>query len=205
VREGFGGHIDIAIDGPWDAKRILGTVPVEADGSAYFRAPANKPLYFQAVDGQGRAVQSMRSETYLRPGERRGCVGCHEPPGSRPADRSLLAVRRPPSRLQPGPEGSCPMSFALLVQPVLDQHCVRCHTGRTGPGQSKLVLTRNPAETFSRSYQNLKPFLRWYEWGEASISQTAAPSSQSTQSQNGFAGVNNGQTRPITTRTSSPR
>ena len=155
------------------ARLLLGSVPVESDGSAYFRAPANKPLYFQAVDGRGRAVQSMRSETYLRPGERRGCVGCHEPPGSRPADHSLLAVRRPPSRLLPGPEGSCPMSFALLVQPVLDQHCVRCHTGRSGPGQSKLVLTRDPAEIFSRSYQNLRPFLRWYEWGEASISQTA--------------------------------
>ncbi len=156
-----------------NARLLLGSAPVEADGSAYFRAPAGKPIYFQAVDGQGRAVQSMRSETYLQPGERRGCIGCHEPPGRVAASRPLLALRRPPSRLSPGPEGSRPMSFPLLVQPVLDRHCVRCHKGQAGPGQSKLVLTGDQAEDFSRSYQGLKPFLRWYEWGDASISQIA--------------------------------
>lgn len=155
------------------ARLLLGSVPVEADGSAYFRAPAGKPMYFQAVDEQGRAVQSMRSETSLQPGERRGCIGCHETPGSMAANRPLLALRRPPSRLRPGPEGSRPMSFPLLVQPVLDRHCVRCHTGKEGPGQSKLVLASGPAENFSRSYLSLKPFLRWHEWGDASISQIA--------------------------------
>ena len=156
------------------ARMLLGTVPVEADGSAYFRAPAGKPLYFQAVDEQGRAVQSMRSVTYLQPGERRGCVGCHEPPGSaRPKPPHAGHAPRAPSRLQPGPEGSRPFSFPLLVQPVLDRHCVRCHDGQEGPGKSKLALTGEPAKSFSRSYDNLKPYLRWYEWGGASISQIA--------------------------------
>ena len=155
------------------ARMLLGTVPVETDGSAYFRAPAGKPIYFQAVDEQGRAVQSMRSATYLQPGERRGCVGCHEPPGSVAASRPTLATRRPPSRLQAGPEGSRPMSYPLLVQPVLDRHCVRCHDGQEGMGKSKLALTSNSTKGFSRSYQNLKPFLRWYEWGGVSISQIA--------------------------------
>jgi hypothetical protein len=65
------------------------------------------------------------------------------------------------------------MSFPLLVQPVLDRHCVRCHDGREGAGKSKLALTSDSTGSFSRSYQNLKPFLRWYEWGGASISQIA--------------------------------
>ena len=156
-----------------NARMLLGTVPVEADGSAYFRAPAGKPVYFQAVDEQGRAVQSMRSVTYLQPGERRGCVGCHEAPGSAAASRPALAMRRPPSRLQPGPEGSRPFSFPLLVQPVLDRHCVRCHDGQEGPGKSKLALTGETAKNFSRAYQSLKPYVRWYEWGGASISQIA--------------------------------
>jgi hypothetical protein len=155
------------------ARLLLGTVPVEADGSAYFRAPAGKPLYFQAVDGQGRAVQSMRSATYLQPGERRGCIGCHEAPGSAAANQPALAMRRPPSRLQPGPAGSNPLSFPLLVQPVLDRHCVRCHDGQEGPGKSKPALTGEAAKNFSRSYLGLKPYLRWYEWGGASISQIA--------------------------------
>ncbi|MBE3068635.1 MAG: hypothetical protein IMZ66_00200, partial [Planctomycetes bacterium] len=124
------------------ARMLLGTVPVEADGSAYFRAPARKPLYFQAVDAQGRAVQSMRSITYLQPGERRGCVGCHEPMGSAPTPaRATLATARPPSVLRPGPDGTRPFGYPRLVQPVLDRHCVSCHDGKEGPDKSPLVLT----------------------------------------------------------------
>lgn len=156
-----------------NARLLLGTVPVEPDGSAYFRAPAGKPVYFQAVDAAGRAVQSMRSAVYLQPGERRSCIGCHEPPGSTAPPTTPLAMRRPPSRLQPGPEGSRPLSFPQLVQPVLDRHCVRCHDGQTGPGKSPLALTAAPAKSFSLAYQNLRPFLRWYEWGGESISQIA--------------------------------
>ena len=155
------------------ARQLLGTVPVEADGSAYFRVPAGKPIYFQAVDEQGRAVQSMRSVTYLQPGERRGCVGCHEAPGSVAANRPTLAMQRAASRLKPGPAGSSPLSFPLLVQPVLDRHCVRCHDGEPGPGKAKPVLTGQPTKTFTRAYEGLKPYLRWYEWGGASISQIA--------------------------------
>jgi hypothetical protein len=154
------------------ARLFLGTVPVEADGSAYFRVPARKPLYFQAVDADGRAIQTMRSVAYLQPGERRGCVGCHEAPGTVADNRSLAALQRPPSRLVPGPEGSNPIGFPLLVQPVLDRHCVRCHDGTQGPGKSKLALTGLPKETFTVSYLNLKKFVRWHEWGGASISQT---------------------------------
>ncbi len=155
------------------ARLLLGTVPVETDGSAYFRAPAGKPLYFQAVDGEGRAVQSMRSVTYLQPGERRGCIGCHERPGTAPASRPTLALQREASRIAPGPEGSRPFSFPLLVQPILDRSCVRCHDGRPGDGRGRTVLTGESQGGFSRSYAALKPYLRWYEWGGDSISQIA--------------------------------
>ena len=155
------------------ARALLGTVPVEADGSAYFRAPARRPLYFQVVDEQGRAIQSMRSVTYLQPGERRSCIGCHEGPNAAPSQTPRLAARRAPSRLQRGPEGSAPMDFARLVQPVLDRNCVRCHDGTSAAGQVKPALTGERAKTFSRAYHSLKPFVRWYEWGGASISQIA--------------------------------
>lgn len=147
--------------GQSNARMLLGTVPVEPDGSAYFRAPARKPLYFQAVDGSGRAVQGMRSVVYLQPGERRGCVGCHEPPGSVAAARPPLAAQRPPSELTPGPDGSRPFSYPRLVQPLLDRHCVRCHDGSTGSDRSELVLTAEPSDPFSRSYDSLQPYLRW--------------------------------------------
>ena len=132
-----------------NARLLLGTVPVEEDGSAYFQAPARKPLYFQAVDETGRAVQGMRSIVYLQSGERRGCVGCHEPPGAAPAPRTVRAAKRPPSVLQPGPEGSQPFGYVRLVQPLLDQYCVRCHDGTQGQDKSPLSLTGQPTARFS--------------------------------------------------------
>jgi hypothetical protein len=109
-------------------KYVLGTVPVEADGSAYFRVPSGVPVFFQALDAEGLAVQTMRSLTYTVPAQTLSCVGCHEHRDGAPsAGRTVLAAARPPSKLTPGPSGSWPLRFDQLVQPVLDQHCVECH------------------------------------------------------------------------------
>ena len=151
------------------ARMLLGSVPVEPDGSAYFRVPAQKPIYFQAVDAQGRAVQTMRSVTYLQPGERRGCVGCHEPTGQPAPTHASLALGRPPSPIQPGPDGTRPFSFVRLIQPLLDRRCVACHDGTAGPDKSTLLLTGAPASPFTRSYQSLRPFVRWHEWRKETI------------------------------------
>ncbi len=147
------------------ARWLLGTIPVEADGSAYFRVPARKPLYFQAVDADGKAVQGMRSVTYLQPGERRSCVGCHEPPGTVPPARETLAMQRAPSAIEPGPDGSRPWSFPRLVQPILDARCVRCHDGSGAKGTHAPDLTRRSAGELTASYKGLEPWVRWYEWG----------------------------------------
>jgi len=155
------------------ARMLLGTVPVESDGSAYFRAPARKPLYFQAVDEAGRAVQTMRSITYLQPGERRGCVGCHERPGTPPPSRETLASRRLPSKIQPGPDGTRPFSYPRLVQPVLDRNCLGCHDGTDRPGKSPLILSGEPAGTYTRSYNSLMPHVRWHSWLGEGIQTTA--------------------------------
>ncbi|MCP4642838.1 MAG: hypothetical protein GY851_20490 [bacterium] len=146
---------------------LLGTVPVEPDGSAYFRAPARKALTFQAVDESGRAVQGMRSATYLQPGERRSCVGCHEPPGTPPRVRQPAAMGRGPSAIQPGPDGSRPWSFPRLVQPVLNDHCVRCHDD--GEDSHKPCLAGTSTDHFTAAYEGLKPYVRWFEWGESTI------------------------------------
>jgi len=144
-----------------NARMLLGTVPVMEDGSASFRVPARKPLYFQAVDQSGRAVQGMRTVVYLQPGERRSCVGCHEPPGTAPQPRPLMAAGRPASLLRPGPDGTKPFSYPRLIQPLLDRQCVRCHDGTAGADKSPPVLTGQPSGRFTTSYESLKPYLRW--------------------------------------------
>lgn len=124
-------------------KFVMGTVPVEADGSAYFRAPSGIPMFFQALDAQGLVVQTMRSLTYLVPGQTLSCIGCHESRESAPpAAGPLMALRREPSRIRPGPAGSWPLRYDQLVQPVLDHLCVRCHSAGSGDVlASKLDLT----------------------------------------------------------------
>jgi hypothetical protein len=123
-------------------KYVLGTVPVESDGSVYCRVPSGIPVFFQALDSQGLAVQTMRSLTYAMPGQTLSCLGCHEHRDEAPAlDRPLLAGRREPSQLTPGPDGSWPLRFDRLVQPVLVRHCIACHAPTNpDPAAAKLDL-----------------------------------------------------------------
>jgi len=146
-------------------KQVLGTVPIEADGSACFRAPAGVPLAFQALDENGLAVQVMRSATYLQPGEVASCIGCHEPRTTAPLSRAPLALKRPPSVIDPGPDGSKPFSYPTLVQPVLDRRCVSCHSGAQPAGG--LALTGEPKDHYTVSYLALAPWVPYSDNGNA--------------------------------------
>ena len=116
-------------------KFVMGTVPVEEDGSAHFRVPSGVIFFLQALDKEGMAVQTMRSATYVQPGQKYTCVGCHEPRNTAPPNVYPVAAAREPSTIVPGPEGSWPLGFAGLVQPVLEKQCVRCHKpGTEGEG-----------------------------------------------------------------------
>jgi mono/diheme cytochrome c family protein len=130
-------HLGVTRDDP--GKFVVGTVPVEEDGSAYFPVPAGVAFFVQALDAQGMAVQTMRSATYLQPGQTATCIGCHEPRNSAPPNVRPLAALRAPSTIQPGPEGTWPLDYQVLVQPVLDVHCVACH--RPGADGSRFDLT----------------------------------------------------------------
>ena len=132
VKEVEPGLYSVREGGGWPsyvAKASLGTVPIEEDGSANFLAPAGKVLYFQLLDAQYNELQRMRSVVQLQPGERRGCIGCHEGRGASPPAAAGLALRKPPRSLEPPPWGTVPFDYQKVVQPVLDTHCVRCHDG----------------------------------------------------------------------------
>ena len=106
----------------------------------------------------------MRSLTYLQPGETTSCIGCHESRhGAPPPGRPVQALARPASVITPGPDGSNPLSFPLLVQPVLDRHCVRCHQGKEAAGG--VPLTGNPENSFTVSYNRLVARVPFSSWG----------------------------------------
>jgi hypothetical protein len=137
-------------------KQIWGSVPVEADGSAYFAVPADRFVYFQILDERGMMVQSMRSGTIVRPGETAGCVGCHD--GRReaiPSGPQPLAVRRAASPIEPWHSAPRTFSYAAEVQPALDKHCVGCHDyGK--PAGKKLNLAGDRGLIFNTSYVELR-------------------------------------------------
>ena len=140
------------------ARGVWGTVPVEADGSAYFTVPANTEIYFQALDENGVAVQSMRSGTAIQPGDHVSCIGCHEPrqKTTQPEVGTPIAMTRPASIPIPDVDGSRPMSYARLVQPVLDRHCVECHAQPESVAAGAMPLGREPIEgKYYASYNNL--------------------------------------------------
>ena len=122
----------VGMDGPWDVKRILGTVPVERDGSARFRVPANTPISLQPLDEEGKALQLMRSWMTTMPGETIQCVGCHDRRNSAPPIHATLAMTKPPEEITPWRGPVRGFSYAREVQPVIDRYCVSCHNGESG-------------------------------------------------------------------------
>ena len=152
--QGFGlQHPVVSRDGNFAVKRHLGSVAVEADGSAHFRAPAGKALYFAALDEDGLEIQRMRSFISLEPGQTVTCIGCHEDRKSAPPNRHALATARAPSQLLPPPEGVHAPDFARDVQPVLDQHCGSCHAGERIDGG--VDLSSDSTNLFNVAYETL--------------------------------------------------
>jgi len=136
-------------------KRILGTVPIEADGSVFFRAPAGLTLHFQLLDEQYRALQTMRSFSGLMPGECRSCIGCHEMHSTAGHNKKGMALKAGPAELTPPPWGTKSISYTRFVQPVLDRYCGKCHQG-DGKARKKLDLTLRPGyKMFKEPYVTL--------------------------------------------------
>lgn len=167
---GVGGQVNrIGLDGPWDIKRVMGTVPIEPDGSAHFRVPANTPISVQPLDEHGQALQLMRSWMTAMPGEVLSCVGCHEKQNQATPSQPSLAARRAPSEIVPWYGTERGFSFRREVQPVLDAHCVACHDGSNGRPDLRDAPDVHPpgpdnayqqGSVFPPSYLALRRYLR---------------------------------------------
>ena len=145
--------------GTFAAKKIWGYAEVKKDGSACFKVPADVPIYFMAIDAEGRAVQRMRTWTQFRPGERQGCIGCHESRLTAPrVTRRPAASAGGAADLKPPEWGLDGFSYPRLIQPIWDRHCLRCHDGSKEP--KSLDFRGTKTTYFSRSYDLLVPW-RW--------------------------------------------
>jgi len=129
-------NIQVGPDSGFETKTVLGTAPVERDGSAYFRVPAGKSVFFSVLDADRKALHTMRSVTNAQAGERTSCVGCHEPARQTPPNRVPFAAMREASAIEPPPWGVRALDYRALVQPILDKHCVRCHDGSGAKGKA---------------------------------------------------------------------
>ena len=150
-----GGMEPISYGGTFNLERILGTIPVEPDGSAYAELPALRGLFFVALDEDHLSVKRMRSFMSLMPGEITSCVGCHEHRTAAPAYRAseLMALRRPPSRIAPITDVPEIFDYPRDVQPILDAHCVECHDYDLRAGG--VILTGDRGPMFSIGYYTL--------------------------------------------------
>ena len=158
TNQSWGGQGTIAPSMNWhdfSNKRVLGTVPVEDDGSASLQIPSDTFVFFQLLDKDRKMIQSMRSGTIIQSGEVQGCVGCHEDRvKDAPPMRSIKALKRAPSKLNGWYGEPQLFSYTKEVQPVFDKKCIECHDFGKEAGKD-LVLAGDRNVFFNASYMEL--------------------------------------------------
>ena len=154
-----GGMEPLSYGGTFTLERVLGTVPVEPDGSAYFEVPAMRSVFFVALDANDLSVKRMQSFVTVQPGETLSCVGCHEYRPEVPVANRPRAVERPPRVIEPIAGVPDVLDFPRDIQPILDRHCVACHdyrkTDKGGPRSGGVILTGDCGPMYSHSYITL--------------------------------------------------
>jgi hypothetical protein len=145
---------------PLARKRILGDIPVQADGSFYIKVPANTPIQLQALDSDGMALRTC-SWIWAKNHEPRGCIGCHEDPELTPENRFVDAMRQPPIELTLAPERRRTVEFSRDIMPIIREKCSvpGCHDGpargldlRDGPAPAGEGIAQG---CFNRAYVSL--------------------------------------------------
>ncbi len=150
-----GGAEPLSYGGTFTLERVLGTIPVETDGSAYAELPALRSLFFVALDENNLSVKRMQSFLTVMPGETTTCIGCHEQRTMTPplVPTGFQACRRKPSQIEPISDVPDVLDFPRDIQPILDQYCVRCHDCENPEGGINLSGDRGPI--FSLSYYTI--------------------------------------------------
>jgi hypothetical protein len=150
-----GGMEPLSYGGTFTLEHVLGTIPVEPDGSAYAELPALRSLFFVALDEDDLSVKRMQSFLTVMPGETTTCVGCHEQRTLSPPrqPRPLAALGRGPSRIEPIRGVPDVLDFPRDIQPVLDRHCLPCHDCDRHAGG--VTLSGDHGPIFSLGYYSI--------------------------------------------------
>ncbi len=146
----------ISFGGTYTLVRVLGSVPVEPDGSAYMELPALRPLFFVALDKNNNSVKRMHSFLTVMPGETTSCLGCHEQRTRAPVNvgsTSTAALKRPVRKITPIPGIPEVFDYPRDIQPILDKHCLECHDYDKRKGD--VILTGDRGPIYSHSYYTL--------------------------------------------------
>ena len=161
-------HAYVGIESSWDARYLLGTVPVNEDGSVMFNVQSMLPIALAPLDKDGAALQRMRTWINPQPGEFLSCIGCHETVDHAPLNKPTMALQAAPKEIDPWYGNPRPYSYLMEVQPVLDKHCVSCHNGEKQPDGEALPDLRNSfsitdmleSKRYSASYTTLQKYVR---------------------------------------------
>ncbi|MCL2743802.1 MAG: polysaccharide lyase family protein [Planctomycetaceae bacterium] len=163
-----GGMEPMSYGGTFTLERVVGTVPVDPDGSARFKLPANRAFFFVAMDENNLSVKRMQSFLSVMPGESFTCNGCHEgrletprrggkfpTAGQRKADDINTFFGQLPLVSSRGDKTTLPdvIDYPRDIQPIWDKHCVSCHNPDKREGRFNLSGGRGPM--YSISYSNL--------------------------------------------------
>jgi len=142
----------------WSPSRVIGTVPVEPDGSAYFEVPARLPVYFQLLDANKMEIRRMRSHVEFQKGEQRSCVGCHETRTVTVTSMTNFAtpqaIQRAPSHPVSPPFGQGNLDYEEMIQPIFDARCISCH-GEKDPEGGLELTRREDGFGFMQGYRAL--------------------------------------------------
>jgi len=144
---------EVSLASGFHMERVLGTVPVDEDGSACFEAPANRMLLFIALDQEDKAAKAMLSFVNVQPGEMRGCVGCHEPRSQSAAASAspvLKALKSAPAKIQPIEGVPEILDYPRDIQPIWNKHCLSCHD--TEKHKGRVIMSGEEGTKYSLSY-----------------------------------------------------
>lgn len=113
----------------FEQKSILGYAPIEADGSFNIEVPADTVLSLQVCDKDYMATNTQLTWTWVRPGETRLCVGCHESREMALPNLDGKALARRPDFVAPPKAKRRTVDFRRDLMPIIERKCSssKCH------------------------------------------------------------------------------